>query len=59
MTDEEALKKYADLMIFYNGKSIPDPENEPIRFAHYVKLFNYYTQQKEIDLVAEPVETVI
>ena len=26
---------------------LPDPDHEPIRFAYYVKLYNYYKMRKE------------
>lgn len=41
MSDEEALKIY-DLMVEYFGDDLPDPEHEPIRFAHFFKVFKYY-----------------
>lgn len=46
MTDEEVLAKYEALKEYF-GDALPDPEHEPIRFAHYVKVFNYYNQPEE------------
>lgn len=46
MTDEEAIAKY-EAMEEYFGETLPDPEHEPIRFAHYVKVFDYYNTPQE------------
>lgn len=40
MSDEEVLALY-DKMFDYFGK-LPDPEQEPIQFAHCVKVYRYY-----------------
>jgi hypothetical protein len=44
VTDEEVLKMYEE-MVEYFGE-LPNPEQEPIRFAYYVKLFRYYKERK-------------
>jgi hypothetical protein len=41
MTDEEVLDKY-NRMVEQFGDNLPNPEQEPIRFKYYVKLFDYY-----------------
>jgi hypothetical protein len=46
MTDEEVLAKYEAMKERF-GDDLPDPEHEPIRFAYYVKVFNYYTTPEE------------
>ena len=45
MTDDEATKIYEDMRAYF-GKECPNPEQEPIRFAHYVKLYHFYTTRK-------------
>lgn len=40
MTDEEVVKVYQEMREMFG--SLPNPEHEPIRFAHYVKLYRYY-----------------
>lgn len=41
MTETEVQEKY-NRMVGIFGTNLPDPEQEPIRFAYYVKLFKYY-----------------
>lgn len=45
MTDEEANKILEDLLEFYDN-DLPNPDQEPIRFAHYIKLYKYYRAVK-------------
>lgn len=40
MTDEEVLYHYEQMQKLY--PELPNPEHEPIQFAYYVKLYNYY-----------------
>jgi len=47
MTDEEALKKYNDMLEHFG--TLPNFEHEPRRFAYYVKLYNYYNERKQDD----------
>lgn len=42
MTDEEILKRYNELVEYY-GDKLPNFEQEPIRFAHCIKLFKYWS----------------
>jgi len=44
VTDEEVIAMY-DAMLEHFG-SLPDPVHEPIRFAHYVKVYKYYMERK-------------
>lgn len=44
MTDEEIQKMYEEMCEYY-GDDMPNPEQEPLRFAHYVKLWKYYKQR--------------
>lgn len=41
MTDQELLEHYNKLVEQY-GDTLPNPEHEPIQFAHIVKLYKYY-----------------
>ena len=52
MTDEEILLKYNELCEYY-GNDLPNPEQEPIRFAHYVKLFNFYKQRSSVEVMTD------
>lgn len=47
MTDEEALKKYNDMLKYFG--TLPNFEHEPKQFAHCVKMFNYYNERKQND----------
>jgi len=47
MTNVEAQMKYDEMVKFFSNRVLPDPEHEPIRFAYYVKLFNYCTAPQE------------
>lgn len=42
MTDEQALEMYAKMEEYFG--ELPDPEHEPIRFAHCVKVYKYYNK---------------
>lgn len=46
MTDEEAIAKY-EAMKEYFGNDLPDIEHEPLRFAYYVKVYDYYNTPQE------------
>ena len=43
MTDEEVLKMYEDMLEYFG--ELPNPEHEPIRFRHYVKVYRYYKER--------------
>lgn len=43
MTDEEVIKMYESMLEYFG--ELPDPEHEPIRFAHYVKVYRYYNKE--------------
>lgn len=43
MTDEEVLELYREMEEHFG--SLPNPEQEPRRFAYYVKLFKYYRER--------------
>jgi len=45
MTDEEILKFYDEMHLFYGG--LPNFEHEPIQFANHVKLFKYYKEREQ------------
>lgn len=44
MTDEEVLKIYEEMLEIF-GDDLPNPEQEPIRFAHFVKVYKHYHVQ--------------
>jgi hypothetical protein len=46
MTDEE-LEKTLDEMREMFGSNFPNPEQEPIRFRHYVKLYKFYKERNQ------------
>ena len=52
LTDEE-LNKMLDEM-YDRFDTLPNPFQEPIRFAHYIKLYRFY---KERELVANDENT--
>jgi hypothetical protein len=41
MTDEELLRILKEMQDMF-PQSLPNPEQEPRRFAYYVKLYQYY-----------------
>ena len=41
MSSEE-LEKIYNHMVEIFGEHLPNPEQEPMRFAYYVKLYKYY-----------------
>jgi hypothetical protein len=41
MSNEELEKIYKEMVEIF-GDNLPNPEQEPIRFAYYVKLYKYY-----------------
>jgi hypothetical protein len=44
MTDEEVLRAYDEMLKEWNG-NLPNPIQEPIRFAHYVKMYKFYKER--------------
>jgi hypothetical protein len=48
MTDDEVLKLYNEMVEYY-GDALPNFEHEPIRFAYYVRNFNYYKSRQFIN----------
>lgn len=41
MNSEEIMETYEKMKEIF-GDYLPNPEQEPIRFAYYVRLFKYY-----------------
>lgn len=41
MTDEEMIQIYNEMVERY-GDRLPNPEQQPIEFKYYLKLFLYY-----------------
>ena len=46
MTTDEAQKVF-DHMVEIFGDSLPNMEQEPLRFEYYVKMYQYYYYGKE------------
>jgi hypothetical protein len=44
MTDEEVLAFYEELVAYF-GDRLPNPEHEPRRFAHCIKMYRYYKER--------------
>ena len=45
MTDDVVIGHYEKMKSIY-GDALPDPEQEPVRFAYYVKLYKYYHREE-------------
>lgn len=45
MTNEQLLEHYQRMVDIY-GDNLPNPEQEPIRFQYYVKLYKYYNMEQ-------------
>ena len=45
MTDEQILEFYNKLVEFRGG-TVPHPEHHPLQFAHLVKMYKYYMENK-------------
>jgi hypothetical protein len=43
--DDEFDKEIKAFFEYYEGYDIPSPEHEPIRFAHWVRIFKYYNSK--------------
>ena len=48
MTDEEFAKVYEEFLAHYDDQ-VPNPEQEPIRFAAYVRNWKYYKERLDIN----------
>ena len=44
MTEEEVLKQYNEMVEMFG--ELPNFEQEPRRFAYYVKLYRYYKERR-------------
>ena len=47
MTDEEVMELFTEMQKMF-GDDLPNPEQEPIQFAYYIKLYKSYKERKEI-----------
>lgn len=45
---EDEIKEFLE---YYEGRQLPNPEQEPIRFAFYVKMFRYWKSRKNANTV--------
>lgn len=46
MISDEQAKRVYDLMVEVWGDNLPNPEHEPRRAEHYLKLLRYYQPSK-------------
>ena len=46
MTDEQIIETYEKMKEVF-GDALPNPEQEPIRFAHYVKIYKHYHTEEQ------------
>ena len=46
--DEVLLRTYQRFLDHFNN-DVPSMEHEPIRFAYYVKMFQYYEERKNVE----------
>jgi LEA14-like dessication related protein len=46
MTDEESAEIYEKMKAMFK-QDMPNPEQEPIRFAYYMKLYKFYTEREK------------
>lgn len=44
MTIDDEIKEFLE---YYEGVELPNPDHEPRRFAHYVKVFRYWKSQQQ------------
>jgi hypothetical protein len=47
MSEDDIIKFVTEMEEFYG--SLPDPVHEPIRFAHYIKMYRYYRERQTHD----------
>lgn len=46
MSNEEVLQHY-ERLVEIHGKDLPNPDHEPMRFQHFVKMYKYYNLQNK------------
>jgi hypothetical protein len=44
MTDEQIEAAYNEMVQMW-GDKLPNPEQEPIRFAYYVRMYKYFKEK--------------
>ena len=47
MTDEEIEKEIEEFLEMFSHVNLPDPEQYPMCFKWYVKLYKYYKEQEK------------
>ena len=45
MSDEEIIKAYEEMVELW-GDDLPNPEQEPRRFAFYVRMYQYFKSKE-------------
>lgn len=51
MSDDQMLVIYTDMLEMFG--TLPNHKQEPIRFAHYVKMYHYYKSRAEAQKVLD------
>ncbi len=52
MQNEELERIYNEMVEIF-GEKLPNPEQEPVRFAYYVKLYKYYHKPSAFSSASE------
>ena len=48
MTDEQIKAAYNEMVKMW-GDRLPNPEQEPIRFAYYVRMYKYFKEKNNVE----------
>ena len=48
MTDQQIEEAYNEMIKMW-GDKLPNPEQEPIRFAYYVRMYKYFKEKNNVE----------
>jgi len=48
MTDEQIEAAYNEMVKMW-GDKLPNPEQEPLRFAYYVRMYKYFKEKNNVE----------
>jgi len=48
MTDEQIEAAYNEMVEMW-GDRLPNPEQEPLRFAYYVRMYKYFKEKNNVE----------
>ena len=48
MTNDEIMNVWNEMVKIY-GDKLPNPEQQPIQFAYFLKLYNFYHKKGDTD----------